>query len=269
MDTRDDFYIYLSSQFNHKEFPGNSTNSFTNVIKPSLSLDSAYDVALENIIFEPDMYTIRKYDEDYGAYITVRYTKQNGSIGGYSVRYVPMSNIKAQNVFQLVQYINNDMLLFLKAQNMVSIDQEYIFRLGQFSNFIDFKELKLAQEYEDLEITWSLKEKLGKSLGIADPSFRTKPKWLDPPQLPKKINGIYIYSDIIEPTYLGEQTVHLLDIVAMPHMHYKQGTLTMYKRVNKKIIDDISIRITDESGNQIGFTETVSIMMILHFRKVL
>ena len=69
MDTRDDFYIYLNSQFNNREFPLNSTNSFTNVIKPSLTLDGAYDVALENIIFDPDIYTIRKFDEEYTAYI--------------------------------------------------------------------------------------------------------------------------------------------------------------------------------------------------------
>ena len=118
MDTREDFYIHLNSQFNIREFPLNSTNSFTNVIKPSLTLDGAYDVALENIIFEPDIYTIRKFDEDYTVYISIRYTKENGSIGGYSVRYVPMSNIKAKNVFQLVQYLNNDLLVFLNNQRI-------------------------------------------------------------------------------------------------------------------------------------------------------
>ena len=258
----------MNSQFNHREFPYNTSNSFTNVIKPSITLDGLYDVALENIIFEPDIYTIKKFDEDYSAYISIRYMKENGSLGGYSVRYIPMSNIKANNIFQLVQHLNNDIMTFLTRQEIINKNQEYIFRLRQFSNFIIFKELSLQKEYKDLEVTWSLSKKLGDALGIDDLAFQTRPKLFSSPKLPKKLNCLHVYSDIIEATYLGEQTVHLLDIVAMPHMHYKQGTLTMYKRVNKKIIDEISIRITDEIGNPVAFTRDVSIVIVLHFKKV-
>ena len=269
METREEFYVYLNSQFNRSDFPHNKNHSFTNVIKPSITLDSSYDVALENIIFEPSIYTIKKLDENFSLTIFFNYIKENGAKGGYSIRYIPEADIKTDNIYQLIEHLNNDLITFLVRQKVITRKQDYIFRLKQFSSFIEFKKLDLKEKYKKIDVTWLMSKRFAKVLGIRDLSFDTKPKYLDPPEYPERLNCIHIYSDIIEPTYLGEQTVHLLDIIAMPHVYYKSGTLTMYKRVNKTVIDEISIRMTDGFGNLIPFTHDVSIVVVLHFKRVL
>ena len=78
-----------------------------------------------------------------------------------------------------------------------------------------------------------------------------------------------VYTDIIEPSYFGEQTVHLLDVIPLQNVFSKNGTLTMYKRVNRRILDSISIKITDENGVSIPFTDRVQVLIVLHFRRVM
>ena len=51
MESRNEFYVYLSSNANNIEFPSNKNTGFTNDIKPTLNLQDQFDVTLENIIF--------------------------------------------------------------------------------------------------------------------------------------------------------------------------------------------------------------------------
>ena len=62
MESRKEFYAYLSSNANNIEFPSNQNTEFTNNIKPTLHLQDEFDVALENIIFEPKIISIEKCD---------------------------------------------------------------------------------------------------------------------------------------------------------------------------------------------------------------
>ena len=267
METKDDFYVYLSSIFNKNDFPYNNSNSFTNSIKPTIPLNSTYDVALENIIFDPKIPLIKKNDLDYSAHIFIKYVKQDGSEGGNGVRYFPESHIKADNISQLIDHINNDLVLFLKRNSMISKTQNVIFTLRPFSSFILFYKLIPETKYKSFSVTWGLSSKLAEVLGIQDLSFEITPKILIPPKLPKRLDCIHLYSDIIEPSYFGDQTVHLLDIIPLPHMLCKTGTLTLFKRVNKNFLDSISIKMTDSEGSPIIFSEDVPVMIVLHFRR--
>ena len=269
MESRDVVYEYLSSKFSKFDFPSNNPNGFTNVIEPSLKLDGTYDVALENIIFEPKINTITKFDERYIINIKVSFVTQNGGRGGFSVRYIPMIDIKADNIYQLVQYLNNDLVYFLKRQKMIKKEQKHIFRLRTFSTLVEFKELKFEENYKEVEVRWALSENFARIMGVHDPTFIGKPVIVDPPKFPKQLNCMYIYTDIVEPTYLGDQSVHILDVIPMKHMMSKRGTLTLFKRVCKSLIDDISIKISDEDGNAVSFTEDVCINIVLHFKRVL
>ena len=80
---------------------------------------------------------------------------------------------------------------------------------------------------------------------------------------------LHIYTDIIEPRYLGGQTIHLLDVIPMKNTFSKTGTLTMYKQVNTTLIDSISIKITDENGIAVSFTNYVHVTLVLHFKRVM
>lgn len=269
MDTRDSVFVYLSSSFNKTQFPSNTPNGFTNLIKPTLSLDSTYDVALENIIFEPKINTIKAYDERYIVEIKISFVHENGGLSGGRVRYIPMIDLKADNIYQLVQFLNNDLIHFLKRQRMISQKQKHVFRLRPFSTLVEFEELTFDEKYRKVVVTWTLSKGYADIMGVNERTFVNKPVIVDPPKFPKQLNSIYVYTDIVEPTYMGDQTVHMLDIIPMNHMLYKKGNLTLFKRVSKSLIDDISIKITDEQGHPVSFTEDVCINIVLHFKRVL
>ena len=267
MEGAEDLHIFLNSRFNVNEFPLNTSNGFTNVIKPSLALDSSYEVALENFIFEPDIFTIREGDKKYMVHVKVSFTDVDGGFGHYMARYFPTKNFKAENVFQLVHILDNDITEFLIKERIIKKDQGYIFRMVSHDS-IDFKELNLRQNHKTHDVEWNLGEGIARVMGIGETTFMNKAKLNITPLFPKKLSCIYVYCDIIEPTYLGEQSVHLLDVIPLPHMHFKQGSLTIYKRVNRNVIDNISIRITDENGENINFEEHVSITAVLHFKRI-
>ena len=96
----------------------NKADGFTNVIKPSLTFDSSYDVVLDNIILDANIYTVTKNDKRY----TFRFNV-NMVFKGYrshsASTYTPTEIIKAENKFQLVEYLNNDLVSSLKMAKFI------------------------------------------------------------------------------------------------------------------------------------------------------
>ena len=269
METRDSFFVYLNSTFNKNEFPNNKFSGFTNVIKPTISLDSDYEVSIENLIFNPSLYMIPKHDRNYLIQIGISYEKEDGRRGGYTLNYTPENFINAENIYQLISHLNNDLVSFLVRNNVIRKDQPYIFKLKESSSFIDFHELKLKTLYNSTRITWNIAYKLSQILGIRENAFISKPNSLKPTCFPKKTNCFHIYSDLVEPSNVGSQSIHLMDIYPLPHMYTKQSTFSFSKRVNKRFIDQISIRITDEEGNNPPLVEDVSVLIVLHFKRTI
>ena len=54
--------------------------------------------------------------------------------------------------------------------------------------------------------------------------------------------------------------VHFLDIIPMKHMYSIKRILTMYTRVAKTVLNDISIRITSEDGVKIPFDSAIILL---------
>ena len=60
MEKRNDIYLHLNFKLNIHEYPNNTAQGLSNITKPSLSLDSTYEVALQKQIFNPDIYNMKK-----------------------------------------------------------------------------------------------------------------------------------------------------------------------------------------------------------------
>ena len=186
MEEVEDLHIFLNSRLNVNEFPLNSSNGFTNVIKPSLKLDSSYEVALENFIFEPDFYTIKQGDKKYMVHVKVTHTDADGGFGHYMTRYFPSKNFKAKDVFQLVYILDNDIRQFLIKQGFIKKDQGYIFRMVSHDS-INFTELNLKLNHKTSEVEWNLGEGIAKVMDIGETSFINRPKLDMIPMFPKKL----------------------------------------------------------------------------------
>ena len=307
MESRDDFYVYLSSKSNSNEFPLNKNNAFTNVIKPTLQFNGEFDVALENIIFDPNLILIKKMDTDFEFSIEVNFINDVGEMKGiYNVHYKPTKNIYGNTIEDLIINLNKDMISFLKdGVNVLKKSQSTFISVKDNHVYFTPLSLKKYKGYEKYVILWSFGESLQSLFGLSTSLFGenfellkkgedgkiciyatsldglscgpeeivlntlTKPYATFPATLPIRINCMHVYCDFIEPSYLGGQTVHLLDIIPLKHMYSKNGTLTMFKRVTKTILDDISIRITNEDGGEIPFNNEMNVVIVLHFKRVM
>ena len=270
MTTCDDFYVYLKSSSNITEFTSNKHNSFTNVVKPSLHLNDEYEVALQNIIFTPDIIAIKAFDPTYEICFNVQFINLNKRKGsGYMVNYIPTENIFGGNIEEILDGFNRNLIKFLKLKKVIISSQDYIFKYDRENKVIKFKELQIIETVDFTpNVEWTITEKTRVILGVDKLKFENTPEEFYTP-LYFPIEMMNVFTDIIEPSYFGEQTVHLLDVIPLQHVFSKNGTLTMYKRVNRRLLDSISIKITDEKGIVVPFTDRVHVLIVLHFRRVM
>ena len=250
MTTSDDFYVYLTSNSNKTEYTSNIHYSFTNNVNPSLQLNGEFVVALENIIFNDDIISINAYDKKYEIRIEVIFISKTVKNGfGYAINYTPTKNIFGDNVSDIIHYLNEDLYDFLKLKNVILASQDFIFKYDVKNKKILFNEIKINETENFTSIVkWVITDHISKILGI-EKIFENSPKEISRPVY-FPLEMLHIYTDIIEPSYLGGQTVHLLDVILTKNIFSKTGTLTMYKHLNTSLIDSISIKITDENGLQ-------------------
>lgn len=82
---------------------------------------------------------------------------------------------------------------------------------------------------------------------------------------------IYVYTDIIKPRAIADQQIRYLRIIPIlkvhEQRHIKFGNVE-YCPIEKTFIENISILITDNSGNKINFdSSTYPTFVMLHFKK--
>ena len=276
MDIDEEFYIYLRSVENTGIYP-NIASSFTNVISPVKNLSSEFEVGLQNIIFNPlfntissksNEYTIKLYDEKIKA-------AEDVVLDVRLFTYKPSVNITGNTFKDAIDSLNNDFMQYLVYKDLLDNQRGSIFAYNNslkrviFKN--PFKNITSTPSGFYLggtsrRIRWEFSEKLGDLLGLItrsnksiEPKFFTVNKIIQP-------QSIFIYSDIVEPSTIGSQSTSILDIIPGPLMYAKNSVGTIYKNVNKKVIDDISIKLCDEKGVEVSFNENVVVTMILHFR---
>ena len=272
MDTeKEDFYVYLDSETNTDQFTTNSPNQFTNVVKPPLILPGQYDVALENIIFKKNIFAIKAGDKRYRIILSIITYDEDGTILGWTdLEYYPLVDIPGDNIKQLVRNINRDFMNLLKKKNIIKNRHDDIFTIHNSNSPITFKKIIPVRTGSKgtTKVSWTVSPYMCKSLGITKGDFNEYPI-LTTPTPPSSLDYVNVYCDIIQPSYYGGQRVHLLDIVPMNSVYSKTGTLTMYKRVSSTHIDNISIKLTNQSGENLLFGNDVKVLLVLHFKRVM
>jgi len=289
MDDTEDFYLYLSSRENLDLFNHNNAAGFTNVISPSRKLGGNFSVAVKNVIFEKDFHQqfLNHNKQHVIEFELSYYTVLNGDMyytGNKRLMYFPPTFYVVKDPQLFITSVNSDLCKFVNDNIRSEIvnselDKEElppeinsIIKLNQESNFVEFGKISFPMRnissgiYKNVECKWTFSRNLGKIFGLDD--FSTMyPKPVTyiriPPFVPKTI---LVYADFIEPSFLGSQMIHLLDILPMGETFFKTSDISMYKRVSKDFIDNISIRLISADGGPLPFTESVSTLIVLHFR---
>ena len=268
MNTLPEFYTYLSSKESIAEYADNTAASFTNKLARPIVLNGDYSVAVQNVIFNPMFYRLKMFDKHFSIKFKVKYFDDNNvKRHTATFEYFPSVNMQADRADVLIEILNNDMVQFMRRNRIIDPEQNTVINLRPYSSAITFTPIERPPEsfYEKHVIRWSFSEKMGKFLGITELTSH-QPKGIYRPVLPNRPDFLYIYSDIVEPSFIGSQSTHLMDILPVGDVYKKTNALNMYKKVNKNVIDSVSITIRDEEGNEAAFHHDVNMLIILHFK---
>ena len=273
----DDFYVYLASSANLQEYTRNECANFTNLLKPCIDLSGEdYYVGLENVYFKPNFVRIAKGDERYKIVICVyEFDQTDETIHEGCWDYVPRQNLLGDTLKELISNFNTDLTRFLVEKNIIEPESpsKIVKTKGDRVIFNRIKYLNKKEETASIVVGWKINYGFKSILGLEkvglnrDDVHIHNPICPFPGKLPQPVSWLYIYTDIIEPSSVGGQMVDLLSIVPMDHVQTKKSALTLYKKVNKSQIHDISIRVTNENGDSIQFEDGVELLVVLHFKK--
>jgi hypothetical protein len=80
---------------------------------------------------------------------------------------------------------------------------------------------------------------------------------------------VYVYTDSIQPNYVGDSYVRLLTTLHFPSSTgYHRFDYPLYKPLEKSYIESISIRIVTKSGGDVVFDDSViPCLVVLHFKR--
>ena len=241
------FYVYVNSQECLDEYPENRHNCFTNSLRPGLLLDEEYEVSLANIIFKPDIVSIKGRDIRYFMVLTVRElpispsSKPNPNPLFFEMIYNPPFDILARDIYEAIRIIDKDLCTFLKMDSR--IENKNFTSILQFNQedtllrLVTPQLVETAQEGYKIELGWDFSAKFGELIGYLAPGPSPLISHMAPPRLPNDNDIIHVYCDIVTPSMVGKQCVYMLDIIPSRGAYTKTTVMNMYKQVGSCTID--------------------------------
>jgi len=267
MDTQDDFVVYLNSKANLDEYPRNRAGAFTNILNPNIVLNNEYEIGLQNIIFNPRYDVALPGDPDYSIRLFIEFLDANNqSFSGTGFTYYTAINISGDSKYLAIQSLNNDFHDSMIHNRIIDTSHKTIFKLNLRSGTVTFNNLKPPRDsqHKSYRTKWMFSKGVADLLGVSNNNSHT-PLFIRPSKLPN-IEQIFINSDVITPSRLGDQSIHILDILPTKNIYAKNTTSTLYKPNVHNVINDISIKISSNLGKEIAFNPEVTLLVILHFR---
>lgn len=243
------FYITLPSNASMDLYTSNTISNFTTELYRPIQFDRPYEVALVEITYDHcwdvDLGKVCYHMPERQQIVEAEAILQDGE---HFNTFLSRINAKLkEKLLELIQPQNNDFLVFKKNRMHVQtmVDEHFISFSGTIAQILGLDnntQLKKTSPPIDVEL---YKEQF---------FF---------------ITSLYIYSDIIKYQFVGDSFAPLLRNVVVPNSARTTQNIIYsephYLPLNKSILNNINIRITDETGSFIKFKRGKSILK-LHFR---
>lgn len=285
-----DFYVTLPS--NVKSFPDNTIANYKTQLPTRLILNDEYEVGLVEI-----SYTLSWYNNPIEEEITLVYWDE-----GKSKRITENINLppaRYDSILDILNVINTKFtefktISFDEAPTMSVEDRDRIVMITQgvlnnkrvfvelsdnLCGMLGFTKQKMNRYYGEELLKYAQIENENIKQGNLQFSYDnpTKSELTYRAERPYEISGgfhsLFVYTDIIAPSFVGDTNVPLLRVVQIPtNAKYGEQILidypnTYYKPLFIKEFDTITINIKDDTGKDIPF-EFGRCYIVLHFRKV-
>ena len=236
-----DFFITLPSNSNWDLFPNNSVTDYTVHFSRPLPIDETFEMALVecHLPYDVDSSVETLPSQDY-----VRLVRQillpGGRVALRSVQLPLISTIWNEKQ-DLVEQINHVVQSYLESVHFAGNIPHLKYVHGTLK-ILDIQDVRLGLSY-------SLEKKLRN----------------------QDIDYIYVYTDIIEPTFVGDGQAKLLRIVDVSCSKGKVCSIIyenpQYYRVISKEPQTISINLRTSLGHLIPIKSVGTTNIVLHARK--
>lgn len=274
MYEEDDVYIYVNSHACLEIYPENNTASFSNELNPPLILNGKYVVGIKNIFLPNRLYNVSRNDPSFGMKIDYFYTKKGIVIGEKNITYVPQINIRGDQPFNIIHNLDQDLRRFLITNGFVEKkDDDHIIVYSHTMRLARINPIKLKGTHDNdggtivftfgvlLKVLLGMPEKMTFSITKSGRGY-TSPEYIS------GIDSIYIYSDIVTPSRIGNIQTHIVDIIPYTGSFSKSNSSVIYKTLKSNLMNSISITIRDQAGRPMPFIPGHSCTTILHFKKI-
>lgn len=269
------FYVTLPSNI---KTPNNSISNFVTRLGQRFHLDESWVVALAEISYTKSWYNVL-----YEHKISLR--DEIGNI--YSLNNCQVSPGFYPTAEELIDSINEQIQQSKKFNNLPNIEynkysNRVIIQSGIHPETQRFIYPNLGKEIEDI---LGLREDIVKTYyDVLDPDvsittvFDNKlyvegiERSLRPVEITAGYRSLYVYCNIIEPTFIGDTCAQVIRVVEVPDKPFgKQCVLKYdtlyYHRLMCKEFESIEISIKDDTGNNVPFSFGRAIL-VLHFKKL-
>jgi hypothetical protein len=243
-----EFYVTLPSNSSALHFPDNKPGLFTTNLAHPINLRGRWECALSELTYPVTWYNISP-DADF--YILHTETGR--------VKTVTVPEGYYADVAQLLSVMYN---------LIVSDDPSYANAVGISIDEINGKAVfDIAVGYQILWVDEQLAQVFGMMRHTASPSGVSKSA--RPIDIRRGSHGLFVYTDIVSHSMVGDSSVPLLRIVPLDGLGGEMVTRTYdkmhYVPISRSNIDTIEMNISDEFGRIINFKGGRTVAK-LHFR---
>ena len=276
------FYIHLPSDSSFGVYPDNTIAKFSTKLARTIELDGDYEVGLSEILFPADYYNIDNRSEDYtfGIKQIVLLEDNEKTQETYFIKRKIESALyysKSEVISKIYSQINRDISeRNIPATIMIDLDSSgrVTIVISRYGPTISVTTEQGATVSMFFELSEQFSKRLGFDKKVSISLDNTNPLRADHKfdlHMGKKL--MYIYSDVVSYSLVGDVSVPLLRACSLPepstnntiHLSFPD---VHYKPVQKSQFDTIDISINTEEGLLMPF-QSGKVLITLHFRRAL
>lgn len=282
-------HIYVTSIADGEIYP-NSSTSFTNNIQTlTLDKDVEYEVGLLNVLLPRRYYIVKPGEPECSIHLEcgIRQTPDSEAIERRTLSKAINDNILYNATGYLLMCVNGIITTLIKEMvdgynyHLLAYSREVL----AFSSANDHLTLFCYNGYHPqvVFIKVSFDARLAQVLGfvpnlgyVVFSSLGTHEKQKNPVLVPLHghapllrngdVQCVLIYTDLVNPSRYAGKNVNILDAFSLSGGLTKGVHPTIYKSLKSKVIDSISIKLTDQKGRPMHFEEGYPVTCLLHIR---
>lgn len=263
-----EFFVTLLSNSSMNIFAENKTSSFTVHLPEKITLNGSWSVGVAEIHYNYNFFNVTTHNNALKIVKKISDNSENALKPSHKLQITPGYY---NSVSDLIEAVNIQLKTNRYIANAYGITSNSFISLDKMSNRTVVNKEWIPEGLESI----SFEGRLALQLGFEP--YKNVLNYEMSPHVGNTFFGIpdqmMIYTDIIEPTYIGHEKAYVLKIIntnghayKFGDMCYKEYTHIHYMPVQKREFEAISVDIRDYTGAFMPFQHGV-LTIKLHFKK--